>query len=817
MLTIHLLGHAHVTLHGRTFPISAKAVALIAYLALEKVPQHRERLADLLWNTAEARKNLRVELARIRSAGLNIFPASRQLLYLENVVTDFEVWRDRLSHDMNEVELSSWLTTLRGLPLSGLEDLGNATFQEWVEQQRWMLSQQVEQCLRKAYWRFARENHVWATRMIAARAEALGFENPADAEMDDAPLEPERTETPAPVTSLAPRGPRPGVPHFERPLEEQALLHRLERAREVPQLVVLHGEPGSGKTYLTERLARRVDGLTVRVAHSSSGRLMLATLAQALLPVSDADCAEALGRVLLHPSTLDEDVVKIGVALSRLAKPVLVVVDHAHHAPQEAAPLLDYLLRVPASAERMFVLLSRELPTQAPLTRVLTRGLDRAACLDLALPPLTQQSVQRALEQEFPFEPARRLQTYATRLLQSSGGNPLRVLSLLEQGDLRHVTSAHIPPAVRERYDAETETWPAALHDAMSALSVVAGRFDRDVAHALLAQHDHRTVDRLMEDALARRILVEAGAVGALRWPALDEEPPLVERPGYRFVNEGLRVTLSGRLPQFTRQALRARLADVLAQDAPGIAGYYAERAGLRDLAETLRRRHRDALPADHPLARVCPGTTTRPTRGVAPEPARGQSVPRPPAQHAGYLVATEEGTWLGIRSEGRYGHPDTLTLRFTLPAVNDPDAELTLHWRLDVYGDGRELAPDLAPFPLRLRAANAGTAHVLTPEPTPTYVEDGLTHHVHDDAGLGYWMEYRLRLTPEELAARTLELDVRALDVALTIASLRWGEHELLTFGAPQGVPTERERHREASAWTERPLLTRGREHSVN
>ena len=33
MLTVHLLGHAHVTQNGQPVPLSAKAVALIAYLA----------------------------------------------------------------------------------------------------------------------------------------------------------------------------------------------------------------------------------------------------------------------------------------------------------------------------------------------------------------------------------------------------------------------------------------------------------------------------------------------------------------------------------------------------------------------------------------------------------------------------------------------------------------------------------------------------------------------------------------------------------------------------------------------------------------
>jgi DNA-binding SARP family transcriptional activator len=180
VLTVHLLGHTHVTQDAQPAPLSAKAVALIAYLAAEKLPQHRERLADLLWNTAEARTNLRVELARIRSAGLNIFPASRQLLSLESVDTDADQWHARHEYEMNRTELANWLSTLRGLPLCGLEDLGSTAFQIWVEQQRWTLTEKVEATLARVYAHYALTGQDWATRMISSRAEALGFADPAE-------------------------------------------------------------------------------------------------------------------------------------------------------------------------------------------------------------------------------------------------------------------------------------------------------------------------------------------------------------------------------------------------------------------------------------------------------------------------------------------------------------------------------------------------------------------------------------------------------------------------------------------------------------
>jgi len=785
VLTIHLLGHAHVTLHGRTFPISAKAVALITYLALEKVPQHRERLADLLWNTAEARKNLRVELARIRSTGLNIFPASRQLLYLENVVTDFELWRDRAGDDMNEIELSSWLTMLRGLPLSGLEDLGNSSFQEWVEQQRWMISQQVEQCLHSAYRRYARENHAWATRMIAARAESLGLENPAGHDTDEAPAPTPARPTPAPTAQPEPeRTARKGILHFDRPREEHALTASLERARTVPQAIIVHGEPGCGKTYLAEWLARQTDALTIRVTSTASARLTIATLAQALLHETDAEYASALTRVLLNPGTLDEDVVKVGAALASVRKPVLVMLDHVHQAPEDVAPLLEFLLRTPGSAARAFLLLSREQPTHAPVTRLLARTLDRTRYADVPLPPLTLAGVQRALEQHFPFEPVKRLHVHANRLLQCSNGNPLRLLSLLEQGvDPRNITYSHIPQLLRDKYEAETATWAKALHDAMSTLSVIVGSFDRATAHAALAAPEASDADAIIAEAITQRILAEVEPDATLQWPTLDVTPRGTgSEPQLMFTNEGLRVSLAGHLPQLTRRAICARLVNAYRQHQPGLAAYYAERAGQSDEAERLRQAYATLLPAGSPLrpdTRVLPPVSARPT-AAEPERTRARA-PRSPTTHNGYVITHEDGQWLNIRSEGRYGHPATLRVHLPLPAVNDPDAELTLTWRLDVYGDGRELAPTSVPFPLRLHAVGTTRAHVLTPHPTPSYAEDGIQHLVEDDAAVGTWMEYRLKLTAEERAARTLELSVRAPDVALTIGALRWSTQDLL------------------------------------
>lgn len=796
MLIVHLLGHAHVTLDQQPVPLSAKAVALISYLAIEKLPQHRERLADLLWNTAEARKNLRVELARIRAAGLNIFPSSRQLLYLEHITTDFELWQAGLNRDMNQAELMSCLAMLRGLPLSGLEDLGSSTFQEWVEQQRWMLSEQVEQRLGAAYRRFAQQGETWATRMIATRAQALGLENPAELDLDtvlakDVPLGAGPARTEALLSASVP--PRKldvsaGPLHFERVHEAAALQHAVERSAERPQLVALHGAPGSGKSYLVERQFQSGEWLTIPVSGGQSGRLVLACIARTLIQHSEPDIAEVLSRMLLVPASLDEDMVKVASALARPKRPVAVLLDQAQNAPAELAPLVAFLYDTPPQGARLFVLMSREQGAQVPFIRSLLRRTDRERCLSLDLPPLSQTSVLRALQLQLPGQSAEQLGAYAGRLLQRSGGNALHLRSLIEEdGGEQDGRSVTLPQVVREAHESEIDDWPAPLYEGMRRLSVINGIFDKALARAAVGDSVADSVDGLLATALERGILLEAEVDGALRLPHLK---PLqeVERgePRYLFRSENLRVTLAGRLPQLVRQNVRGRLVHALSESEPGLALYYAERAGLGAEAERLRRARRERLDPDSPLLTPPTPLRRRNAASSVAEPPRALTFEQVPVLRHGYSVALDDSGWLNVLSSGRYGHPRTLRLQLDLPYnVRVLSSEVRLVWRLDIFNGGQELGPARAPFPLRLRALGTEGAHVFMPHVSTGFVEDDIHHHNHAEIGVGYWMEHRLKLSVAEAAARILELSVRAVDVSLTIGLLSWNGYKLLPLQA--------------------------------
>jgi hypothetical protein len=220
-----------------------------------------------------------------------------------------------------------------------------------------------------------------------------------------------------------------------------------------------------------------------------------------------------------------------------------------------------------------------------------------------------------------------------------------------------------------------------------------------------------------------------------------------------------IRSALAATLPAAERHALRATLAALLVTTQPALALLYAARAELPELMD----RARSALPTlDAPQDRRAPGV-------LIGEPSTLPHVRRELRTPNGYRVALDGG-WLEVLRRGPPGPPPLLTL--TLPGPGPG------HWQLTarVDGAGGAAPPGLLPVPFVLGLRVGAGPHVF-------YAQEPVSDHPAEDTDqkfggvvpLGHWFSLR-----GQGGSGPLELSVRAVDVALTVGDLHWGEHRL-------------------------------------
>src|SRR5260370_2622266 len=152
-LRLSLLGAAEAPLDGRPIVFRPKkALALLAYLALDPGPLPRERLADLLWpqsDVAEARASLRAALNYVRQglgpAADSVIVATGESLGVRlGARGDLDV--QALSHaqhlarcspgNFREREIEAAVARIRGPFLAGMLVPDAPDFEAWIESQR---------------------------------------------------------------------------------------------------------------------------------------------------------------------------------------------------------------------------------------------------------------------------------------------------------------------------------------------------------------------------------------------------------------------------------------------------------------------------------------------------------------------------------------------------------------------------------------------------------------------------------------------------------------------------------------------------------
>ncbi len=737
MLRLHLLGHVHVSLNGQPVHLSAKSTALLVYLALERAPQHREHLADLLWERADALGNLRVELARLRAAGLDLFPARQPMLSL-TCALDLDDWLQQ-GEAVTERELTDWLSQARSLPLSGLEDLGSTAFQEWIETQRWAICERLEQVLSRVYTRLLEAGRTQAAELVRARGEVLGVE----------------------LVRLTPKR-ELGSPHFDRPVERARLDAALRQARREPQLVLLSGRAGSGKrSFLREALAGS-EWLLVQVSAAPQRRLTQAAIAQSLTRVASPEARRVLQDMLLNPGDLDDELVRLGSVLVSLGQPVVLAIHGVEQAAPTLAASLEYALDLPMP---LVLVVSAE--DAARLTG-LARGLERAdptrvQRLDLGPIPISSAlRVLRAHAQDGAGD-EQALYARAARLVQQTDGWPLHMRALMDRPINLGLGRAPLPESVREDLRHEIAGWPDALARDLAQLSLVYDAIDAPLASMLL----DRDAAPTLHEAAQRGVLGLASPEELVRVPELTHLPSDLEtRLG--FNSEPLRTVLAGTLSGAQRGALRVKLADWYFESQPGLSALYAERAGLDDLARLARDADLARLDPTHPRLQAVGGPAAA-VHGV-PAPAQTTALRVETRTPGGYRVGLEGG-WLDVTRFGRFAPPPLLRLQ--LPPTVRGAWRLVL--RLDVFRTGAEMGAREVPYALGLRFG-AGDRLVLSSEPLADFTQDGVRHLALGGLPQGRWFE-----VSGQGGGGALELSTRALDLSVTVGLLEVGGHALL------------------------------------
>lgn len=678
MFTLHLLGYVHASDGLQPLQLSSKAVALLSYLALEKRSHHREHLAGLLWDTPDALRNLRVELARLKSRGVNLFPARQPMLTL-NCTTDLGQWL-AAPHPVQERDLIAWLSPLNGPALSGLEDLGTSAFQSWVDQQRQAIHDRIEERLQVALSRYEHQRLAACAELVRARAELLGLELSAQ-------------RPPTCHTSVA----------FEWPAQEEQLRQVLIQAKDGPHLVLLQGYSETRRDLLRQMI-QDTPWTAVQLQVTAQQPLLLAALTHHLwqtLPAEQRGQSHSA-----HRHDPETDLIELGQLMVTAGKPLLIAlhdVPHPAQWPDGLESMLGFLLDLPLP---LVLVLSTVSPGVARSLRPVLGQLAGTRLHTVTLPPVSVQDMIRLLNRQDAPGSGDGRRAYATRLVQRSEGIPMYIRALLGEKDCPVQNDVRLPEQVRDRLLAHLSAFPAPVHKQLARLAQIHGRFDLALADALVGQ----AAPEVLRMGLMTGLLVPAAASEKLILPDLtyrssDAEDHVI------FVSEALRSALAASLPAAERHILRATLATLLMPSRPTLGLVCPARTELPELPET-----------------ACRTCTT-----LVGEPEALLHDRHEICTPNGYRVGLDSG-YLEVLRRGPPGPPPLLTLM--LPGQGA--GRWTLTARVDVTSVVQPGAPEI-PFALGVQTG-AGPRVVYATDTVPGQTVDSKAQRFGGLVPLGHW-----------------------------------------------------------------------------
>ncbi|WP_407542901.1 hypothetical protein Q0M94_24810 (plasmid) [Deinococcus radiomollis] len=694
-----------------------------------------------MWDTPDALRNLRVELNRIQHLGLKLFPARQSLLELR-LQTDLEQWM-KDADTLPESRLSEWLSLGSSLPLSGLEDLGSDAFRAWLDSQRWAIGQQIETTLSRVYLKALQSGRVGAAGLIRVHAEELGIQ-----------LNAAHLALPVPGNGQFANNVK-----FEHQDAQQQLQRVLQLARATPQLVLLSGRHDGGNRELVQQMVAQSDWQVIQMQAVVTAELQQATFLHQLMRVLPPDSQSAAWELLTGPSNVGENLIRVWTLVAASGLPLVIAIYDLHLLTPFLLDSLRFAMDLPISLT--LVLSTSTLVGEGVMQDALS-SFDRSRLHQVEVPPLAVHEVMEAVrEQQGPLS-ADQLRAYATRIVQQSDGWDLHARTLIgSELSLKGVHSA-LPDLVKNTLLSELSRLGIPLRHTLAYLAMVYDPLDQEVASALLGQG----ADEVLAEAVGQNLLVTAAPEETVLMPGLVYQASDIA-DGLGFTSESLRVALVGTLSSLERRKIRGVLANYFAPINLDLAKYYANRAGLTDLVTPLLNHAQEQTFPASTRASVSASTSISAwvkTEVDSPVISSGHAFRKERRTGNGYRIALEQAQLQILRS-GMYGRPPLL--RLVWPSV--PAGHWHMVARLDVHRGAPIWGGSMWPYALGVRAGD-GARMIFAGEATGEYLEQGIIHTPGPPVPFGTW--FSLNGTGE---AGSLEVSVRMLDVALTIAEFRW------------------------------------------
>lgn len=757
-LEIRLLGGFSVVAGGPVPGLNAgRLQSLLANLLLHRgLPQPRQRLAFLLWPDtpeAQAHTNLRTLVHRLRRA----LPHPERFLEVDGHtllwradapctldVADFEA---AAREEASLPQLRHAIALYRG-------DLLPGCYEAWIDPERERLRQLFGRALQRAaeclevqrdyqgalefaqqrvrhdpldeegYRRLMRlhalaEDRAGALRVyqrcVSTLEAELGVEpDLATREAYARLLESNAHEAADPPVGIADAS----FPLVGRDPEWRQLQRAWSAAQAgTPQLAVVAGEAGIGKTRLTEELVtwaeRQGFPTAAGRAHAMAGGPAYAAIVpwvkaglcreagQPLEPLWLAEIARIVPELLIDHPGLDSPVPitdawqrsRFFEALARAVLagggPLLLVLDDLQWCDDETLAWLQYLLRFDPQARLLIVapLRSHEVDANHPLSAFLLALRRTAQLTEIPLGPLdaAQSALLAAEVRGTPGTPP------TQTIYAGAEGNPLFIVETVRYHLARETTAgaaaggvppaaeyAALPPTIQAVLSARLAQLTPAARELVGCAAVIGRHFTLDVLSAVSEIGERRLVEGLDELCL-RKIIVEQ------------------HREQFDFTHDKLREVAYADLGPLRRRLLHRRAAHALKAsgfDPAPISrelALHAERAGM---TESAMRHHLTAARAAHHLGASGDAITSL-RRALSLFEARQRTSP---AERA---IAVELRELLGdlLYLTGRYPESREVYVR-ALREAPEPPRRARLYRKLGKAVSGqREYAMSLRAF----------------------------------------------------------------------------------------------------------------------